>query len=301
MHLPGGRADLVEEPPIVGDDQQAAGVRGPAALEMRGQPGDRLEVEVVGRLIEGQHVPVAGEQLGQRDPSALTAGQGVEAGVPVQVGHHPGDDVADPRVAGPGVLRRVTDHGVPDRLLIRQGVGLVQHADPDAVADGHPAPVGRTPPGEHGEQAGLAVAVAADDADPIALVHPEGDGVEDQLGRIFQVEALGPEQMRHSHSRVVSGRHRCPSGPVRSYGARSYGARSSACPAGAVRRASTGRSGDAGSKDAGQASARSVGAGGLSGRAVRACCPSPGGRWWASAPSASAPGDGRRRGPSPAR
>ena len=51
--------------------------------------------------------------------------------------------------------------------------------------------------GEHAEQAGFAVPVSADDADPRAVVHPERDRIEDHLVRICQVYCLGSEQVCH--------------------------------------------------------------------------------------------------------
>src|SRR5690606_19541844 len=69
--------------------------------------------------------------------------------------------------------------------------------DTDAAAEGHTPGVRLTAPGEHGQKARLAVAVAADDADAVALVDAERDAVEDDLGRILQVQGLSPEKMCH--------------------------------------------------------------------------------------------------------
>ena len=56
LHLPRAVADLVQEPAVVGDDDQ----RGLAPRgQVPGQPGDALDVEVVGRLVEQQQVRVA--------------------------------------------------------------------------------------------------------------------------------------------------------------------------------------------------------------------------------------------------
>ena len=71
VDLPGPLADGVEEPAVVGDDHQR---RGPGR-HVLGQPGDRLDVEVVGRLVEHDQVVAAEEQRGQRAAPALATGQ----------------------------------------------------------------------------------------------------------------------------------------------------------------------------------------------------------------------------------
>ena len=48
---------------------------GPAVAQALGQPVDRLDVEVVGRLVEHQQVVAAEQQLGQRRTAPLAAGQ----------------------------------------------------------------------------------------------------------------------------------------------------------------------------------------------------------------------------------
>ncbi len=100
VHLPRVGRHRVEEPPVVRDDHHAALVRRPPAVDVVGEPLDALDVEVVRRLVEEQHVPVTDEQLRERDPAALPTGQVVDDGVPGDVRHETADDVADLRVAG---------------------------------------------------------------------------------------------------------------------------------------------------------------------------------------------------------
>ena len=71
VHLPCRGGDFVEEPAVVGHHQQAAGVARPALLQMAGQPGDAFDVEVVGGLVEGDHVPFAHQQLWPAAPVAV--------------------------------------------------------------------------------------------------------------------------------------------------------------------------------------------------------------------------------------
>ena len=63
VHLPCEGAHLVEEPPVVGHNQQRPGVRCPPLLEMCGEPRDPLHVEVVRRFVQDQDVPAADEWI----------------------------------------------------------------------------------------------------------------------------------------------------------------------------------------------------------------------------------------------
>jgi hypothetical protein len=197
VHFPGRGADLVEEPAVVGDDEEPARAGGPAALQVPGEPGDAFDVQVVGGLVEQQHLPLPGQQPGERDAAALAAAEHGHRRVPGDVGEQAADHVPHPGVAGPDVLRGITDDRPLDRKRVVQRVGLVQHADPHPAPDGDPPRVGLLPSGEHLQQAGLAVAVPADDADPVAVVQAQGDGVEDDFRREFKVQGLSPEKMRH--------------------------------------------------------------------------------------------------------
>src|SRR5690606_10426543 len=66
---PAGR--VVEEIAVVRDGHHRAGILGQEALE----PRDRLGVEMVGRLVEQQHVRPRQEQPAERDSAALAARQ----------------------------------------------------------------------------------------------------------------------------------------------------------------------------------------------------------------------------------
>ncbi len=74
VHLPGLLAHRVEEPAVVGDHEQ----RRRTTHQVAGQPGDRLHVEVVGRLVEHDQVVVAEQQPRQRAATSLTAGKPVD-------------------------------------------------------------------------------------------------------------------------------------------------------------------------------------------------------------------------------
>ena len=69
------RGDVVEEVAVVGDDEDRALVVDQVLL----QPGDGLGVEVVGRLVEQQHVGRLEQQLAERDAALLAARERVDA------------------------------------------------------------------------------------------------------------------------------------------------------------------------------------------------------------------------------
>ena len=66
-----------------------------------------------------------------------------------------------------------------------------------AVALRHTAGVGLEPTGEKFEECGLAVAVAADDADAVALVEADRDLVENHAGGVLEVQRFSAEKVCH--------------------------------------------------------------------------------------------------------
>lgn len=72
---------VVQERTVVGDGDDGAFEIHQQAFE----PFDRVQIQVVGRLIEQQHIGLGHQSLGQRHALFGTAGQGVDQGVGVQV------------------------------------------------------------------------------------------------------------------------------------------------------------------------------------------------------------------------
>ena len=132
LHVPHAGADLVEEPAVVGDADE----RGAARPQVLGQPGDALDVEVVGGLVEDDQVLLGDEQLGERDPAPLAAGERADDGVEalreagqVEPAEEPGEHVADLGVARPLVVGHVADDLVPDGGGGVERVVLGEHAE----------------------------------------------------------------------------------------------------------------------------------------------------------------------------
>jgi hypothetical protein len=83
-------------------------------LEVGGEPGDALDVEVVGRLVEHEQVPLLHEQRRERHAAALAAGHRADDAVEADaVQPEAVEHLAHRGVAGPGVLGRLAQ----DRLV----------------------------------------------------------------------------------------------------------------------------------------------------------------------------------------
>ena len=195
MHLPHRGADLVQEPPVVGDQEQGAGVLGPPVLQVLGQPVDGDHVEVIGRLVQGQDVPVLEQEPGQVRPAALAAREGAHLGLQLHAAQKGLDDFTRPGVGGPFVVLAVLQGGLADRVLVLQGVPLIQHAKGQAIAHGHPPLVGFLGTVQEVKERGLSVPVPPHDADSVTLedalgyIRKDGFGCKGQ-GYVFQTEII---------------------------------------------------------------------------------------------------------------
>ena len=191
VDLPGPIADGVQQPAIVADHDDRAG---PVA-QVPAEPVDRLDVQVVGRLVEQQHVTLGDQQGGERDPAAFAAGQLPGCRVQADAGEQFGHDRPRPRIRLPGSDLRTAraEHDLCDRS--GQLVTLWQVAEPQPGRHRHPAGVGLGQPGQQREQRGLAGPVAAHHPDPVPGRDPERHAVEEgpvgvRLGRLLQADQV---------------------------------------------------------------------------------------------------------------
>ena len=172
----------------MGDDHESASILGPAGLQMVSEPGDGFNVQVVGGLVEHQHVPLLREQGGERYASTLTARERRDGGIPGQIGDQTRDDIADTGLRGPLVFGGVAHNRVANRVVVVENIGLVKVADAGAAAHGNAAGVRFEPAGKDLHEGGLAVADATDNADAVAFVQADRDTLKDGSGREFEVQ-----------------------------------------------------------------------------------------------------------------
>ena len=125
-----------------------------------------LDVEVVGRLVEDQHVGARGDQDRQREPPLLAAGDVVERLLGVGAGEEEAaEQVARLLAAEPGLALGGVEHGA----LARGRVGVLgEVADLDVVADPHRALGRLDAAGEGLDQGRLAGPVGADEDDVLS-------------------------------------------------------------------------------------------------------------------------------------
>src|SRR4051794_29096582 len=191
------RRDAVEEPPVVGDDHRAAGELEQRVLEA----AERLDVEVVGRLVEQQQVAALLE--GERQVEAVALATGEDAGRlllvrPLEAERRHVGARRDLGLADLAVVRAVRDD-LPQRLLgVDSGAALVEVGDVDRLADLQVSAVERLQPDDRLEQGRLADAVRADDADDAVAGKREGEAVDElavaeALLELLRVDHLAAE------------------------------------------------------------------------------------------------------------
>jgi len=135
-------------------------------------------VQVVGRLVQQQHVGARADQGGQGQPGLLTAGEHTGRLVDVVAGEQErAEHLADLDEVHVGGGRA---HVLQDRAAGVQGLVLLGVvAELEAVARGDHAGVGLLHAREQAQQGGLARAVQTEDDDPGALVDGQVDVGED--------------------------------------------------------------------------------------------------------------------------
>ena len=174
--------------------------------QVRSQPGDALDVEVVARLVEDEQVVVADQRTRKGDPTTFAAGQRcddpVEHLVEVRpVTEQPGEDVTNPSICGPFMSRTVAHDQRAHRRGRVEVVDLPDLGHPQAAGVRDATGIGWLPAGQQPEQGRLAVAVAADDTGAVALDDAERDVFEQGAGAVGLADVLDVDQVaRHSVS-----------------------------------------------------------------------------------------------------
>src|SRR5712664_93788 len=181
--------DTVEEPAVMADDHGAAG----EILQRLFQRAQRVDVEIVGRLVEQQHIGAGFQHLRQMDAVALAARQRADLLLLV------GALEIERRAIAARVHLALAEQDqfvaagnfLPHALLAVQTVArLVDIAEMHGFTDRDDALVRRLLLGDHPEQRGLAGAVGADHAD-------------DAAGRQFECEIVDQKPVAKSLGQAI--------------------------------------------------------------------------------------------------
>jgi hypothetical protein len=161
---PGAGRKAGEEAAVVADDDERAGNGREPLL----QPFDGRQVEMVGGLVEQQHLGLGHQRLGQGDAADLAAGKAL--GRPLRRHAEVGQEDVGAVAGGLAALGR----GQAQQHEVGNGRGLRQPRLLRQIGDGHPwlgehlACVELSQARQHAQEGGLARAVAADEAHAIA-------------------------------------------------------------------------------------------------------------------------------------
>jgi hypothetical protein len=228
LELEHGGADRLEEPAVVRDEHDG----GVERLQVRLQPLERGDVEVVRRLVEQQQVRVARQRAGQRGARELPAGERRQVAVEMRVAEpEPVQRAVDafaPGVAAgvlqPGLGARVgveragvhravghrvlqlrqprlerqqvtaaAEHVVAQREVAVARGALVVQLDAGLLGERELPAVDRRLAREHPQQRRLARAVAARQGQPVAALQLEGDAPQEGVPRHVLGEVGGDD------------------------------------------------------------------------------------------------------------
>jgi hypothetical protein len=154
----------------VGDDEHRPASR----RQVMRQPVDGFDVEMIGRLVEQQQLGAVEQQSRDRDPPALAAGQGrdrrvhaVAEAAQLHAAEQPVEHRSKRAVRRPLVVRAPADERVANRRVLVELVALAKQGQPE-IPDACDLPGVRSLGArDQAQERRLAVAVAADDSDPL--------------------------------------------------------------------------------------------------------------------------------------
>ena len=205
IELDDPRGQLAQEDPVVGNEQDRARMSHQEFFE----PGDGVDVEVVGRLVQQQDVGIADQGLGQQHAALHSRREGRYVGVGIQ--GHAGKDrvdllvqepaavdlqcVLDPVEPGPQFLAPFRGQTVREVVVLGQHFGPRAEAAGDLVKDGAAKRLGDFL-GEHGRRQAL---------------------LPDDLPAVFGRLAVEQSQKR-GLAGAVAPQHADPAPPARSRG-----------------------------------------------------------------------------------
>ena len=173
----------------MGDEQEAAREAG----QERFEPLDAGDVQVVGGLVQQEHVGLGRERAAQQRSPPLPSRERLERRARVELEERAKslDGVFGLAVSVPTGADHVR-HGPGEPA--REPLGEERHPDPRLA--GHHAAGRLERPGQDREQRGLALAVASEQTDPLSSLDLDGRVFEERSAAEGDTEILGAEQ-RH--------------------------------------------------------------------------------------------------------
>ena len=225
------RGDPLQEAPVVGDEQQCALKTDQEFF----QPGDAVDVEMVGRLVEQQQIRLHHQGARQHHPPLHPARERLELRLAIE--SEPRDDALGALLDLPAalILQLMLKLGQPCQILLARvgsqrmrageilvhqraqlaepgghhledaGIDIPRHLlrqppDPQPLTGVHPTAVGLNLPGDDPQQCGLARPIAPDQTDPLAALDGEGDLIEQGRQAVGETDRIETEQ-GHAFSR----------------------------------------------------------------------------------------------------
>ena len=154
------------------------------------QPSHHLAVQMVGGLVQDQHVGGMDQSRRQSHPLALASGQGADLGLKVGDAQPGQNCLALVLLQGPELRRMVEKDLLQHRGPVLHLRILGQIGDLHIGVPGQGALIGLLHPGQNLEQCALSSAVDSDDTDLLALLQIEGHIMEQLFGSIILGDVL---------------------------------------------------------------------------------------------------------------
>jgi hypothetical protein len=145
--------------------------------------GDGIDIGLIDRKAHRLGCRHLREQCGKGNASTLTTAELPNRFAPVEVVEQTGDDIAHLGIACPHVFGLIADHGLTNRHVWVETVGLSEHANAQIVAVGDSPAVWLESLRENLHQSRFAVTVSTDDANSITLVDADGYRLENFFRR----------------------------------------------------------------------------------------------------------------------
>src|SRR6185436_12729227 len=196
IQLDDARDDAIEKGAVVRDHDRRRALQ-QQFLQCR----DAVDVEVIGRLIEQQQIGLQRQSESERRAFALAARRSLRSALGIDIESM--QELGQTRIDTPALtlIVQVVDAAARDQAFAQRrrrrqlGLLLDEH-DAQSILARHFAVIERNPVGQRLQQRGLARAVAADQADALALVDRQVGAIEQRMQAVGELGVAESDQ-RH--------------------------------------------------------------------------------------------------------